>query len=99
MSRTHGELRKLFETWHMLCVSPASLSEAQERRHSWWARAQGLVIEIRPRQSLGTICEDAPSLLASRKLVISRRARILTTGLFTGRASRELSIALFTAVR
>lgn len=62
-------------------------------------RAQGLVIEGRPRRSLGTICEDAPSLLASRKLVVGRRAGILTAGLFTGRASRELSIALFTTVR
>lgn len=62
-------------------------------------RAQGLVIEGRPRRSLGTIHEDAPSLLASRKLVVCRGAGILTTGLFAGRTSRELSIALFTTVR
>lgn len=61
-------------------------------------RAQGLAIEG-PRRSLGTVCEDSPSLLASRKLVVGRRAGILTAGLFTGRAGRELSIALFTAVR
>lgn len=83
-----------------ICYAPLQLLYAKlQSGDIAGGRARGLVIEGRPRRALGTMCEDAPSLLASRKLVVCRRAGILTPGLFTGRASRELSIALLTTVR
>lgn len=51
-------------------------------------------IVVSGRETGWLVMDPLPPLLASRKLVVCGRAGILTTGLFTGRASRQLAIAL-----